>query len=106
MEVALNIQRLFVVGARPYLAIQNVKYDSFRCAFRMFSIFAGSVFDLGRLHRYGNINAIDDISYEIWQLCPQKGMVGHMHNSFIVFSMWLSYSVLVRPSRDFPKIER
>ena len=35
MRVALNSQYLFVLGARPIPANQNVKYQYFHCAFQI-----------------------------------------------------------------------
>ena len=37
-------QYLFVIGAKPFPANQNVKYECLHCAFQIYHIFAGSVY--------------------------------------------------------------
>ena len=43
VTAALNSPFLFVVGAKPFLANQNVSYDCFLCALQIFHIFVVSV---------------------------------------------------------------
>ena len=43
-KVALNSKYLFVIGAKPFPANQNVKYEHFSCTFQILHIFAGNVY--------------------------------------------------------------
>ena len=38
VRVALKSQYLFVVGGKPFLAKQNIKYVCFHCTFQIFDI--------------------------------------------------------------------
>ena len=97
LRAALKSQYVFVVGAKPLPANQNVKYKIFDCAFQIFDIFLPVVYNELLISNAINV-AMTDLGHpwQIWRNLVTLGTRGDKTPSFQPLRVTIFSSLILR----------